>query len=296
MDEYYFSGTLGDAFIVYCKTHTYWKKTGNAIALRRMSAYPEMDDAVSQLYSLAPFAEYQPPCIEISSGGDVPFVLDNDLSRYIGSGWTSMSVVSGQHDPKGFDLDPFPPVAVNQPDFKDKNKFRVGVQLHSGKFGGNFKGFALNYVAAIRQLLPDDQFSMYLMGTGEGYSERDIEKMCTRNSVVNLVSKTSFHEWVAYIKSMDFFITPEGFSAFLAMSQRIRSLVFYTNKLILGSVHPEWRRNNIIMSAGQETISGRLRNRVSRRFFNRDAWLRPISPHQLRSLIDNEVLFVGATR
>ena len=56
------------------------------------------------------------------------------------------------------------------------------------------------------------------------------------------------------IVSLDFFITPEGFSSYVAMSQKIPSLVFYTSDLILLGIHDKWRNSSVFIDVVRHDI------------------------------------------
>lgn len=284
-------GTLGDAYIVFCKLFDYHRRTAKQIRLIRYSSTTELDEAITQLFKAAPYVQLE-PCRRTNSiketddsikkaAEDVSFINQMYNGRDDGIGLT---------DSEYMKMEPYPTFDVPVPEL-NSDKFNIGVQLHSGKVNGNFKGFALRWLAAVRSWLPQEEFDVYLFGTGAGYNMKRVARFCKRYSIRNYVGKTDFFEWLGYIKAMGFFITPEGFSAFFAMSQRVRSLVFYTDYRILGRVHPNWRRENIIMSVGQETLVGRIINRICRDTIGRNRLLRPLHPAQIRSLMDGEIVY-----
>ena len=63
MKEFCFSGTLGDAFIVFCKLNHYCKMTKEDIILRRYSRHISFDGIISDLFSFNNKIHYQLPCI-----------------------------------------------------------------------------------------------------------------------------------------------------------------------------------------------------------------------------------------
>jgi len=284
------SGTLGDAFTVFCKLSGYHKRTGNHVRLYRYNQFPGFDDVLSQFFGQIPYIEYIIASVYIESG---PYSIEDCASfkgPHISTFWDGDGRGIYPDDPRDMEFDPYPEVYIEPANLKGKN-FRVGIQLHSGKVGGNFKGFALRWLAALRRWLPSKEFDVYLFGTGDGYNIKRVRRFCERHNIQNYVGKTNFLEWMGYIKSMDFFITPVGFSAFFAMSQRVRSLVFLRYSRTLFRVPPDWRRENIIMSVGQETLVGRIINRACRNIIGRNRLLRPLKPAQVRSLVDGEIIY-----
>jgi hypothetical protein len=291
-DKYVVSGTLGDMFSVFCKLYGL-RKDGfkKKIRLKYFTTHPEFYPLIEKLFRNIDDVSIDKP-IASSSAEDndaqVLFSIKNDNLPYIGIMANGSQDGIGQADPSYIHLEPYPEMNIQSVELPD-GSYKIGIQLHSGKVGGNFKGFSLSWIVRVRKLLNKDKFDMYLFGTGDGYSVEKINQVCDKYRIRNLIGKTEFMEWVSYIKSMDFFITPEGFSAFYAMSQKIRSLVFYTDYQILGRVHPEWRRGNIILSSGQETLPGRILNRICRQTIKRNRLLAPLKPVQIYSLIWGEM-------
>lgn len=291
-DKYVVSGTLGDMFAVFCKLYRLRKEGFTSdITLKYLTTYSEFYPLLQKLFSLIENINIQKPVICFSNEDNNRKILDtvkNENIPYIGVMPDGSQDGIGLADPSYIHMEPYPEVNIQPGELHD-GSYKIGIQLHSGKVGGNFKGFSLPWIVRIRKLLNKDKFEMYLFGTGDGYSLTKLSHVCEKYRIRNLVGKTEFMEWLSYIKSMDFFITPEGFSAFYAMSQKIRSLVFYTDYQILGRVHPEWKKRNIILSAGQETIPGRILNRICRQTIKRNRLLAPLKPVQIYSLILGEM-------
>jgi len=285
--EFAMSGTLGDAFTVFCKLAGYHQSTGNNVRLYRYTVHPEFDGAISAFFGVVPYVEYITPCFNIRWSGDKLADCEKMVAPYISARWNGCNVPVFPDDPAKVYFEPYPELEIQPVSFSSK-KYRIGIQLHTGKVEGNFKGFSLRWISRLRKWLPENEFEIYLLGTGQGYSLERLQRFCRRRGIVNLVGKTEFTEWIVYISSMDFFITPEGFSAFFAMSQKVRSLVFYTDYQILARIHPKWRRENIIISAGQKDLYGRLVNHICRQTIKQNRLFAPIKPEQVWSLIYGE--------
>lgn len=104
----------------------------------------------------------------------------------------------------------------------DLNDYVV-VQCHAGKDnGGNTKRFNINYLNSLIHIA-DKVFykKTVLIGTDKRYA--DIE------GCLNLVGKTSISFLFSIIANADEFIGPEGLCSFIALSNRIKSTVFYTS-------------------------------------------------------------------
>jgi len=233
-----FSGTLGDAFIVLCKLYGRHKNTGEYFQVMRFSRHPQMDLVIKSLFDIVPFAEYLPPCREVENEKDLKHRIAKSPHDYLSTVWNGQKQSWLKQDPHGYPMEPYPEIEIAGLPLQDSDatKFRVGIQLHTGKVNSNFKGFSLKWISSLLKWLSPDQFKVYMFGTGDRYSAKEIARFCEKHGIENLVGKTSFTEWLGYIKAMDFFISPEGFSAFFAMSQKVRSLVFYTDYQILGRV------------------------------------------------------------
>ena len=86
------------------------------------------------------------------------------------------------------------------------------------------------------------------------YDDKDLNELSILPNTNFLVGKTSFVDWVSSIVSLDFLITPEGFPSYIAMSQSIPSLVFYTSSLILLGIHDEWRNSSVFIDVVRHDI------------------------------------------
>jgi hypothetical protein len=281
-------GTLGDMYIVFCKIFGL-RKAGfeGKISLYYSTTHPEFLPMLKELFNLVDNVVFE-ETIKASSGAENDKIIFDTIKKFnipfINTTCFNFDKDMGLVEPEYIKMEPFPKLNIQSKRF-DNNKFKIGIQLHSGKIPGNFKGFSLPWITQIVKLLPADRFAVYLFGTGIGYKLHQIKRMCAKYNIMDMVGRTDFLEWLAYMKSMDYFITPEGFPAFFAMSQKIKSLIFYTDYQILGRVHPDWRKENIIISAGQETFFERLKNLFCRKIFKRNQLFKPLKPTQIWSLI-----------
>ncbi len=293
-DKYVTSGTLGDMFAVYCKIAGL-RRDGfkQPIQLRHYTKFAEFRDICTKLITLLPdvSVDFEPftrseketvakVCEAVSSG--VP---------HINGKYNGKSPIPLLDDPGYVRMEPFPevvlPLNTVSPRVND-GKFHVGIQLHSGKLGGNFKGFSLNWLKNIVNRNNNELVEVHLLGTGAGYRPSKIDAICHGCGMNNHVGETGFYEWMDLIKKMDLFITPEGFSAFFAQSQQVKTLAFFSNYNIVSRIPPEWRTGSFFLSCGQEKLYSRIKNRFCRALLKRDALLAPLSEVQTASILHSE--------
>ena len=290
MHDIHFSGTLGDAFIVLCKIYNLHKKTGKKYKLYRYSSWPEMDIPIMKLIELFDYIEYPEKCRTVKNKYELINILTGE-ETYINPSWNGYTDESWNKDPEGISMDPFPNLGLNSWP-KVNNLKRIGIQLHSGKSKGNFKAFSFTWLDKVLKYIPANKYEIHIYGTGDGLKNSSIKLLTTKYGLYNHVGKTDFKEWIFMLAGLDFLITPEGFSAFFAMSQRVKTLAFYTDYQILGRVHPEWRKGNILMSAGWRDLPSRIYNRVHKSILGQYPYLAPIKPEQVYSLMHSEFSYL----
>ncbi|RJQ17488.1 MAG: hypothetical protein C4560_08665 [Nitrospiraceae bacterium] len=284
-NKYVISGTFGDAFIAFCKLYKLRGEGFNDnIKLIHLSAHPEVRPFINKLFNLLDNVVIE-EFIFVKSGKEVEeFINHSKLPSINSLAINNKSVVTDEiRDPEYLTMEPYPNINI-EPRVVNNN-FKIGIQLHSGKKGSNFKGFSLSWLEELLNLTNKNNCEIYLLGTGAGYSINKINSLCNSLNISNLIGKTDYEDWLSYIMSMNFFITGEGFSAFFAMSQKVKSLIFYSDYQIIGRIHPLWKKENIILSAGWETFEEKIKNKFCRHFLNRNQLLRPLKPSQVWSLI-----------
>ena len=257
--EFSISGTLGDAFLAFCKLSGYHERTGNQIRLYRYSGYPGFDVPLSQFFQQIPYIEYITPCIYLNynvlhSIKDWPAFQ----GLYINSGWNSDGHGIFPNDPGEVKFNPFPEVYIDPVELKGKN---LGIQLHCGSIGHNFRGFSVSWVGSLAQRLKDLEATIHVLGTGSGYNKRELKQLDQISNIQNWIGKTKFLGWLSLIKSMDAFISLEGFSTFFAMSQRVPTFLYNQYRPgIMGSVHPAWRDASRLVNRNSNWVINKLRS------------------------------------
>ncbi len=248
MRNFVIGGTLGDAFIAYCKLYDYWKKTDDNIQVFRMNIHQEFDKPLSLFFNNISFIKYSTPCITKFNPTWEKKEADVKLpGDYINIYWDGIGRYGDRDDPAGIKMDPFPNSFITPDQSIEKNKFCVGIQLNSGGHKGNERGISLTWIKNLRGILSVKRYSIYLFGTEPSTDKRKkIETLCLNNQINNFVNKTSFLEWLSIVSRMDYFITFEGLSAYFSMSQKISTFVFFIVPSIILRLPIEWRKQNII--------------------------------------------------
>lgn len=259
-----FAGTLGDAFIVFCKLLSISVTQGRKFSLIRYDLHPAYDGSIAELFRLAPSLHYQTPCTQFKTIPDIFEAMRTCPYPYVNSKWSRNDEETYSFDYTA--LNPFPELDLKIPSLPYQRP-RIGVQLSCGMEGHNFRGFSLGWLRKLRRALPIDQFDIYLFGKlssayPQSYLVGDIEGYARRYGIVSLVNKLDFKDWLAHMRAMQYFISMEGFSAFFAMSQRVKVLLYnqqpYREHIDL-SLHSAWQPNSLILDINNNKIRRKLR-------------------------------------
>ncbi len=278
-------GTLGDCFIVYCKLYDYHCRTGRKMRLIRYSRYPEHDAVITALYSQVPFIEYESSI----RASPAPEYLRNLVANLpTGHYFVNIHHTGIDHfiasDPDFIRMEPFPEYhpAVFPP---IEAGLQMGIQLHSGKPGANYKGFSLAWLDKFMKAVQRQPVTWHLFGTGDGYNLSKLEKFSRQRGIRNHVGKTSFLEWTAFIQMMSAFITLEGFAGYFSMSQRVPTYVYTPlPRATLRRTPLAWRENNVIVdiSGDSPVLIRKARNALT-------LWLKyraKYAPRNIVSVVD----------
>lgn len=259
-----FSGTLGDAFIVLCKLYSQHKITGEKYRLIRYSLHPGMDVPIEKMFKTVSFIEYLMPCKKCENVEEVVISIKKSKYKVVSTRWQEDEFETYSIDYNNFD--PFPKVKTTELHLASEH-FNVGIQLHCGSEGANFRGFSLTWLNKVREIMPSNKFSIYLFGTGAScYSKSEIASICEELKIINMVGKTDFHTFMGYIKAMDYFISLEGFGALFAMSQKVKTLLYNQYPYgIDGTVHPQWYNHGMIIHLNKNIFIRKLRSILNKR-------------------------------
>lgn len=231
------SGGIGDLFIVACKLYSNWKKKGTQFILQRYDPTKGYDAPLTALFKQFPFISYRTPTKDLN---ELSADLHTGKGIYLGvaADGSAFGAVKTA-DPKGYTMEPYPQLIAKK---KKHTGINIGIQLQTGKERGNFKGLPLRWIERLIKKSPQG-IIWHLLGTPTNYDPQQVEAMCKKHGIVNHVGKTTFDEWLKQIADLDYYITPEGFSAFFALSQGISCHVFYRIEEDLRRIHPAWKKH-----------------------------------------------------
>tara|TARA_B100000900_G_scaffold254828_2_gene217105 strand:+ start:3855 stop:4751 length:897 start_codon:yes stop_codon:yes gene_type:complete len=291
--KFAFSGTLGDSFIVLCKIYDFKKKNPNAkIEITRFTKSNLLfEKNIIFLYRLIKDVKINNSIKVQNENEIIEFISKNNLN-YINTFWDGNKINSWEREITYLEMDPYPIFTYLNYNNKKNKSIKIGIQLNSGKKFGNFKGFQLSWVKEVIKNIKqyDPTIQIYIIGTGENYNIKKINKL-KKFEVNVLVGQQTFEEWLLQICKFDFFISPEGFPTFFSMSQKVKTLVFYYDFDIISRVHPLWRDNNVFISVNFTNLYIRFKNYIYKAIYKRNSFLKPISAEQVVSIIHSKLYF-----
>ena len=210
--EFFTAGTLGDTYIAVCKLC----KIDGPVKVYHKTIHTYWHKEITDIFSLRPNTEVEFTDVERK---DLPEIT-SDVHDQPMEFFPSWSVKSK--------LVVLPPYVVFQP--------------HAGKpFGFNEKHIP---IATLQVLVDQLQCRGVIIGTDKSYSEVHGKKC------INLIGKTNLYDCMNLIKKAERFIGPEGLMAFVALSYKKDSRIFFkeqeaVNKRILNS---PWAETGLLFS------------------------------------------------
>lgn len=293
VDTFVTGGTLGDMYIILCKLFDYHRRTGKLVRLIRYSCTQDLDGAINQLFKLAPYVELE-PCRKTNSNNEsideivkaaqqYPFINQTYHGKATDVQFSSENeTLEGLADPEYIKLEPFP--AINLPLYDlGADRFHIGIQLQCGSLGRNFRGFSLEWIVKLSKMIGDLKAVVHILGTGEGYENSELKKLSQIPNIKNWVGQTNFHQWLSLMKSMNVFITLEGFPAFFAMSQKVPTILY--DQYFYGidnSIHPAWAERNVILKIKPNRFIRKVRHWKIKYLKQKNLY----SPHNLQFVRD----------
>lgn len=262
-DTFVTGGTLGDMYIVLCKVYDHHRKTGKQVRLIRYSCSTELDGAINQLFKFAPYVELS-SCRKTNSNAEsiekileatktFPYLNQKYSGRPVSEQFSSIA------DPDYITMEPFPSFDIPSLELEGE-KFNIGIQLSCGSLGRNFRAFTLKWIIKLSKKIKNLRTKIYILGTGDGYEQKELKQLDRISNIQNWVGKTSFSEWLSLMKSMDVFISLEGFPAFFAMSQKVPTILY--DQYVYGidnAIHPVWRDNGAVIKIGSNKVLKKIR-------------------------------------
>lgn len=243
-----YGGTLGDTLIVLSKLNLINKYYGLNFDVKRANNNTSLlDSEIKDLCKLYSFINY--------SGCD--HIKRNTSYSTLEKLYKDRAVISASWNLKLTHFDKKYKSIFNQKPIKLKltkkiNKKKdisiIGIQLSSGKKGTNHKSINLNWIIKLIEKLKSNKIKIYLFGY---YPEdKDIGDFLEKKYVFcnSKVLKINFIEWCEHINSLDYFITPEGFSLFFALNQNIKTFSFAYDKYVIKNINKNSMKNLIIFT------------------------------------------------
>lgn len=248
---FYFSGTIGDAYIALCKLYDYALKT--PCQLRRLCRTIGADPLIEEICKLFPNIEYVQPYIHFNSISEMRSFAEENRERYINIFYDGNGRGNEPDDPGFLNFSSFP--KLNLPvSPKDTAVTKIGIQLNSGSRKENSKLLDINWVDEFCAHLHHRTLEVYVFGSGNYFSDSELNALTgLPSNVFNLFNKTSINKWLSGVASLDFFISPEGFPAFWALSQKVPSLIFYKGTDAVLRMSKFWRNMAICIKVEQES-------------------------------------------
>jgi len=285
-NKFLMSGTLGDAFIVILKLYKNYKNKN--VSLNRISRWPDQDNIILKMSKLFPFVTYNIPCIQISKIEETIETIKKLNLNYVNTSWNGSHFKKAEKDFKKIIVEPFP--ILNLRNIKKKKKKKIiSIQVNTGKIGGNCKILSSKWIVEIINFFNKKNYEIILLGTILDKEKSILKQFKSNKNIKILVNKTTFYKWLSIIKSSDFFISPEGFPAFFSMSQKVKTICFYTDKRILTRIHPKWKKYNYIKSVNWKNLYSTIKVIIARHVYKRYPLIYPINPKIIYNYINKKI-------
>lgn len=248
---FFFSGTIGDAYIAFCKLVEYAKI--EPCSIQRICRISGSDHIIQDICNAFPNLNYIQPYLHFETIPEMREFAEAHKNKYINIFYDGNGRGNEPNDPSFLTFTPFP--KVNLPLIsKTKSKYLIGIQLNSGSREGNRKLLNIQWVVDVCNLLSYKEIEILILGTTESFEKDQLEILESISSNVICHYDHSILEWMGYIASLDFLITPEGFPAFWGLSQKVPSIVFYHEVEAILRMHVEWRK--IVIAIKLSNING----------------------------------------
>ena len=242
--EYLFSGAVGDSFVAMCKL-----AAGSPTPprrLRRMCLHAGPDPTITRVAALFPQVTYEPDFIRFETIAEMREFAFANRNRYLNIFADGNGRGNEPDDPPGFTIEPFPELELSDGGAADLPSPVLGIHLHSGTPASGLRVLAAQSVAALCEALSDSSVRVVLFGTGDPVTDAELDHLDDLGAhVTNMIGRDTFGEWVRMLTEVDLLITPEGFPAFLAMSQRVPTLALFTRADAVLRMPPEWRARSV---------------------------------------------------
>ncbi len=239
MKEYFFSGTLGDAFIAFCKLSSL-KET---VRVTRLCNVHDVNHLIKELSMAFPNIIYNDDYHHFQDIADMRNFAFSQKDRYINIYWDGIGRSNEPNDPAGIIFEPHPFLDLKPVETIDKEGLKIGIQLHSGTRINHQRALDIEWIVQLIEtnikMGYDGRVEIY--GTGTDYSRMELNLLASLPNVTVKVGQQSLIQWIHSIASLDFFIAPEGLAVFFALSQRVPTLNIYEDRSSIQRMTKEWR-------------------------------------------------------
>ncbi len=225
------SGTLGDAYLNYCRLYALHKQYNFEFVVYRSTLKTNFyfDKPIADMYSLVPFIKYKGAVAlnTIEGGVDNRYRIEEDFCRKYNVDIKNLDTLYLRSMYPKYTLPIcFPP--INIPNI-GVDKKSITIQIQAGKYDRRsihkeMRGFSEKSIRMMCEYFTARGYTIYLIGIKHEflYPGLDFDLF----NVVNLIDKTSIIEAMSLVKYSNFFIGLNGMLAFVASSMRTYNLNF----------------------------------------------------------------------
>lgn len=267
INNFAYTGHFGDVYIVICKLY-YYKIQNNLkkIKFTRFTYDVEspFDKEILSLINSFDWIDFVDYPKKMHSKRELLYTLKKNKFIYI------TPFINGFDASYSELCDGIPIKSAISPFNKEKltgnHKKTVLIHLQTGKYGGNYKELCLKSVKIFLKKIKFDG-RVILTGIGKNISQ-DLSILESEFVCENFIDKFStIFELMNLILKVDYLISPDGFPAFFAMSNKIPTLVLYTFPYALRRVPIEWLSRSYVINAIStglyETLDLKIRNQFN---------------------------------
>lgn len=273
------SGTLGDFYIILNKVTKVYPDVLIELVRVKDTRVENFEKQISDLL------EDYPKITLINSNKTfscekelVEIIKESDLP-YVNPWWGCWAKLSKFQDTIN---------TIQVTESKSKTKKIIGFQVHSGKSPGNFKHFDVDWIKDVSIKLTQQDFKVIFLGTDEQL-KREVSKFVQTKQLSknteNKIGRLEFNSWRQEILKCDCVITPEGFPAFYASNNKVKTVCFYTDKNSIKRVDPHWLKNSIFLDDFNRNFLHKLYYRTFKLLFKVAPPMSPIEPQHLVQIV-----------
>jgi len=195
MKEYFGEGTLGDTYIITLKAMALGTES---IKIKHLTKHTYWHREIREIYSISPNIE-----VEFVDKKHTDLIeLTTDCHEQEMVFFPEFNIVNGY----------------------TANREYIVIQPHAGKDKGEGNNKEINVSSVITAVNQLKESNIVILGTKEKYKEVQAP------NVINLINKTNILAAIAVTANAKEFIGPEGLLAFVSLSQKKKSNVFYASR------------------------------------------------------------------